>query len=106
MIFEDIFTEKRYRYPAFNGRYAFGFNQAVDDRPYKSNQNYDIGMRVITLHENDVTAYDNQAYTYTDGTFTADPDQAAPKTNWQKVQMLFSSLLYLAKTTLGKVVHL
>ena len=48
MIFEDIFTEKRYRYPAFNGRYAFGFNQAVDDRPYKSNQNYDIGMRVIT----------------------------------------------------------
>ena len=64
------------------------------------------GMRVITLQESDVTAYGNQVYTYTNGAFTADPDQAPPKTTWQKVQMLFSSLLYLAKTTLGKVVHL
>ena len=48
MIFEDIFPGKRYTYPAFNGRYAFGFNQFVDDRPYKANQSYDIGLRVLT----------------------------------------------------------
>ena len=48
MIFEDIFSDKKYRHPAFNGRYAFSFNQTVDDRPYKSNQNYDIGLRVLT----------------------------------------------------------
>lgn len=54
MIFEDIFSDKRYRYPApvgnsaFNGRYTFPFNQTVDDRPYKSNQNYDIGLRILT----------------------------------------------------------
>ena len=48
MIFEDIFTDKKYRYPAFNGRYSFSFNQAVDDRPYKSNQNYDVGLRILT----------------------------------------------------------
>lgn len=48
MIFEDIFTDKKYRYPAFNGRYTFGFNQIVDDRLYKSNQNYDIGIRILT----------------------------------------------------------
>ena len=54
MIFEDIFSEKRYRYPAppdkpaFNGRYTFPFNQTVDDRPYKSNQNYDVGLRILT----------------------------------------------------------
>ena len=48
MIFEDIFPGKRYTYPVFNGRYAFGFNQFVDDRPYKANQNYDIGLRVLT----------------------------------------------------------
>jgi len=48
MIFEDIFSDKRYRYPAFSGRYAFSFNQTVDDRPYKSNQNYDIGLRILT----------------------------------------------------------
>lgn len=54
MIFEDIFADKRYRYPApagnaaFNGRYTFPFNQAVDDRPYKSNQNYDVGLHILT----------------------------------------------------------
>lgn len=48
MIFEDIFTDKKYRYPAFGGRYSFGFNQAVDDRPYRSNQPYDIGLRILT----------------------------------------------------------
>ena len=54
MIFEDIFSDKRYKYPApsgnsaFNGRYTFPFNQNVDDRPYKSNQSYDIGLRVLT----------------------------------------------------------
>jgi hypothetical protein len=47
-IFEDIFTDKKYRYPAFNGRYAFGFNQTVDDRPYKGNQSFDVGLRILT----------------------------------------------------------
>lgn len=48
MIFEDIFPDKKYRYPKFNGRYAFGFNQIVDDRPYKANQHYDIGVNILT----------------------------------------------------------
>ncbi len=48
LIFDDIFKENRYRYPAFNGRYSFSFNQIVDDRPYKANQNHDIGVRVLT----------------------------------------------------------
>ena len=48
LIFEDIFSDKKYKYSAFNGRYSFAFNQTVDDRPYKSNQNHDIGVRVLT----------------------------------------------------------
>ena len=36
MIFEDIFPGKRYIYPEFNGRYAFGFNQLVDCLLYTS----------------------------------------------------------------------
>ena len=48
MIFEDIFPGKKYIYPTFNGRYAFSFNQSVDDRPYKANQSYDIGVRILT----------------------------------------------------------
>ncbi|WP_449290976.1 BREX system P-loop protein BrxC [Oscillibacter ruminantium] len=48
MIFEDIFPDKKYRYPAWGGRYSFSFNQTVDDRPYKSNQTYDVGVRILT----------------------------------------------------------
>ena len=48
MIFEDIFTDKKYKYPAFNGRYSFNFNQIVDDRPYKPTQNFDVGVRILT----------------------------------------------------------
>lgn len=48
IIFEDIFSDKKYRYPEQNGRYNFAFNQIVDDRPYKSNQNNDIGVRILT----------------------------------------------------------
>ena len=48
LIYEDIFTDKKYKYPAFNGRYAFNFNQIVDDRPYKPTQNFDVGVRILT----------------------------------------------------------
>ena len=48
MIYEDIFTDKKYKYPAFNGRYSFNFNQIVDDRPYKPTQNFDVGVRILT----------------------------------------------------------
>lgn len=48
LIFDDIFPDKKYRCPAFGGRYAFAYNQAVDDQPYKATQNHDIGLRVLT----------------------------------------------------------
>ncbi len=48
IIFEDILKEKKYRYPEHNGRYNFAFNQTVDDRSFKSNQNNDIGVRILT----------------------------------------------------------
>ncbi|SHJ69169.1 hypothetical protein SAMN02745751_03149 [Dethiosulfatibacter aminovorans DSM 17477] len=48
LIFDGLYDEKKYRYPAFNGRYTFAFNQVVDDRPYKANQNHDITLKVLT----------------------------------------------------------
>ena len=48
MIFDGIYDEKKYRYPAFGGRYAFGFNQVVDEKPYKSTQSYDITLKILT----------------------------------------------------------
>ena len=61
------------------------------------------GMRVITLHESDVTQYDNQAYTYSDGSFLPDPDQTPAKTLSQKTAMFFDSLFYVIKTMIRKV---
>jgi len=47
LIFDGIYEEKKYKYPAFNGRYAFGFNQFVDDRPYRNNQGFDINLKFL-----------------------------------------------------------
>lgn len=48
MIFDGLYDEKKYKIPVFSGRYAFGFNQIVDDRPYKANQNFDISLKILT----------------------------------------------------------
>ena len=48
LIFDGLFDEKKYRYPAFNGRYAFGFNQIVDDKPYKTGQSYELTLKILT----------------------------------------------------------
>ena len=55
MIFTQIYTDSRYKYSSFNGRYTFGFNQIVDDRPYKANQSFDIGVRILTPYYADET---------------------------------------------------
>lgn len=48
LVFQDILGDKKYHYDSFGGRYNFSFNQVVDDRPYKANQNYEIGVRILT----------------------------------------------------------
>lgn len=55
LIFDGLYDEKKYRYPAFNGRYAFGFNQVVDDRPYKANQSFDITLKILTPNSDEVS---------------------------------------------------
>lgn len=45
IIFEEIFKDKKYRHSA---RYNFAFNQKVDDRIYKNNQNNDMGISILT----------------------------------------------------------
>lgn len=48
MIFEEIYSEKRWRYPKWNGRYTFAFSQMVDEHLHRSNQSYDVSLRIIT----------------------------------------------------------
>lgn len=47
LIFAGILTSDKYRYPAFNGRYTFSFNQVVDDRPV-GNKKGDFSLHIIT----------------------------------------------------------
>lgn len=48
MTFDSIYDNARFRVPKFNGRYTYAYNQAVDNRPYKNNQNHPIGLRIVT----------------------------------------------------------
>lgn len=50
VIFESIYTDKKYRY---SNRYMFAFNQKVDDRYFKNNQSNDIGISIITPYGGD-----------------------------------------------------
>ena len=54
LIFDGLYDEKKYRYPAFNGRYQFAFNQVVDNRPYKSNQSFDLTLKVLTPYSDEI----------------------------------------------------
>lgn len=54
LIFDGLFEEKKYRYSAFNGRYAFGFNQIVDEKPYKAGQSYDITLKILTPNSDEL----------------------------------------------------
>ena len=56
LIFADLYGENKYRYPAFNGRYQFAFNQVVDNRPYKANQNYDLTLKILTPYSDEMAS--------------------------------------------------
>lgn len=55
LIFDGLYDEKQYRYPAFNGRYTFRFDQIVDDKPYKANQNNYLTLKILTPNSDEVS---------------------------------------------------
>ena len=54
LIFDGMYDEKKYRYPAFNGRYQFAFNQMVDNRPHKTNQSFDLTLKILTPYSDEM----------------------------------------------------
>lgn len=48
IIFDSIYTTKKYTTDKFGSKYSFDFNQKLDDKPYKNNQNNDISLNIIT----------------------------------------------------------
>lgn len=52
MIFEGIYTEKKYTSSSFNKRYSFAFNRYLDDKTYGA-LNADINLRVLTPYSDE-----------------------------------------------------
>ena len=48
IIFDNLFTDKKYRYPLFGSRYTFGFDKLIDDLPYSTNPTNFLNLEVIT----------------------------------------------------------
>ena len=47
-IFDRLYSESKYRSSELRGRYSYGFNRFVDNRPYRTNQNYPLTLKILT----------------------------------------------------------
>lgn len=48
LIFDGLYGENKYKSPHLGGRYSYSFNQVVDDKPYKANQNHHLTLKILT----------------------------------------------------------
>lgn len=48
LITNNIYTDTRYRVQRFNGKYTFAYNLTIDNQPYRSPKDAEIGVRIIT----------------------------------------------------------
>lgn len=55
LFFEGLFNENKYRAPMLKGRYSYGFNRFVDNRPHKANQNFALTLKVLTPNSDEIT---------------------------------------------------
>ena len=55
LIFDGLYSENKYRAPELKGRYSYGFNRFVDNRPHKANQNFALTLKVLTPNSDEIT---------------------------------------------------
>ena len=55
LIFDGLYSENKYRAPELKGRYSYGFNRFVDNRPHKANQNFALSLKVLTPNSDEIT---------------------------------------------------
>lgn len=48
ILYGDIYSEEKIRAGDYKNRYIFEFNREIDNVPYKSNQNFDFGVKIMT----------------------------------------------------------
>ena len=54
LVFEYLYHENKYRAPELKGRYSYGFNRYVDNRPHKANQNFALTLKVLTPNSDEI----------------------------------------------------
>ena len=55
LVFDGLYSESKYRAPELKGRYSYGFNRFVDNRPHKANQSFALTLRVLTPNTDEIT---------------------------------------------------
>lgn len=58
LIFEEIYTESKFKSAKFGNRYSFGFKQMVDEKYYKTNNDYPMTLRILTPDSDEATTDD------------------------------------------------
>ncbi len=58
LIFEEIYTDRKFRSAKFGNRYSFGFRQMVDEKYYRTNNDYPMTLRILTPDSDEATTDD------------------------------------------------
>lgn len=53
LVYNDIYPVSRYKANKGKGQYTFGFNKAMDNRPFGGHQNNAMGLRILTPYYDD-----------------------------------------------------
>lgn len=53
LVYNDIYPFSRYKAHKGKGQYTFGFNRAMDNRPFSTQQRNAMGLRILTPFYND-----------------------------------------------------
>ena len=58
LIFEDLYKDNKFKSAKFGSRYSFGFRQMVDEKYYKTNNDYPMTLRILTPDSDEATTND------------------------------------------------
>lgn len=67
VVFNGIYDQTRFKVSKGRGQYTYGFNKAVDSRPFGSSQNNDLGLRILTPYYDQRDTNDAMAVSFLSG---------------------------------------
>lgn len=67
VVFNGIYDQTRFKVSKGRGQYTYGFNKTVDSRPFGSNQNNTLGLRILTPYYDQCNPNDAMAVSLLSG---------------------------------------